>query len=98
MDTKDELAQVLAQIDDPTLMNRFLEEILTPSEKKDISLRWQLLKDLHAGKTQRDIAAEYRISLCKITRGSRILKNDKSVTRKLLQGHEEKGERKNEKK
>lgn len=98
MNTKDELAQVLAQIDDPTLMNRFLEEILTPSEKKDISLRWQLLKDLHAGKTQRDIAAEYRISLCKITRGSRILKNDKSVTRKLLQGHEEKGERKNEKK
>lgn len=97
MNTPFELAQVLAQIDDPALMDRFLEEILTPSEKKDISLRWQLLKDLHAGKTQRDIAAEYRISLCKITRGSRILKDDKSVTRKLLQGHEKKGEQKNEK-
>lgn len=98
MNTKDDLAQVLAQIDDLTLMNRFLEEILTPSERKDISLRWQLLKDLHAGKTQRDIAAEYSISLCKITRGSKILKDDNSVTRKLLQGHEKKGETENEKK
>lgn len=94
MNSSSELAQVLADIDDTALMNRFLEEILTPSEKKDISLRWQLLKDLHAGKTQRDIAAEYRISLCKITRGSKILKNDKSVTKKLLQRYDEKGENK----
>lgn len=94
MNSSSELAQVLADIDDTTLMNRFLEEILTPSEKKDISLRWQLLKDLHAGRTQRDIAAEYRISLCKITRGSKILKNDKSVTRKLLQRYDKKGEEK----
>ena len=98
MTTTSELAQVLAQIEDPALMDRFLEEILTPSERKDISLRWQLLKDLHAGKTQRDIATEYRISLCKITRGSKILKNDNSVTRKLLQGHEKQGEKKNENK
>ncbi len=94
MNSSYELAQILADIDDTTLMNRFLEEILTPSEKKDISLRWQLLKDLHAGRTQRDIAAEYRISLCKITRGSKILKNDKSVTRKLLQRYDKKGEEK----
>ncbi len=92
MDSLHELAQVLAEIDDTDLMTKFLQEILTPSEMKDISLRWRLLRDLHAGKTQRDIAADYRMSLCKITRGSKILKKDGSVTRQLLQRYQDKGE------
>jgi hypothetical protein len=32
-------------------------------------LRWKLLKDLHAGMTQRKIAEKYGISLCKNNKG-----------------------------
>ncbi|MCK7512132.1 MAG: trp operon repressor [Desulfobacterales bacterium] len=46
-------------------------------------MRWQLLKDLHDGMTQRSIAARYHISLCKITRGSKVLRRN-STTRKIL--------------
>jgi TrpR family trp operon transcriptional repressor len=42
------------------------------------------MKELHQGKTQRDIASELGISLCKITRGSKILKQDDSQFGKIL--------------
>jgi len=82
-----ELATALAQIDDPELVAGFLEEILTPKEVKDISLRWQLLRELQEGKTQRDIAQRHQMSLCKITRGAKLLKNRNSVTNRVLQGY-----------
>ncbi len=79
-----DLLNIILSIDDLEELNRFFEDILTPAELEDISLRWKLLKDLNAGITQRKIAAKYGISLCKITRGSRILKNENSVIKKIL--------------
>jgi TrpR family trp operon transcriptional repressor len=96
MDTHTELATVIAEIKDPKMMADFLEEILTPKELNDLSLRWQLLKSLHQGKPQRAIAAEYKISLCKITRGSRILKKEHSVIADVLQQHYSGGKKQNE--
>lgn len=89
-----ELAAALAEIDDPELVAGFLEEILTPKEVKDISLRWQLLRELQDGKTQRDIAQRHRISLCKITRGAKLLKKADSVTNWVLQRYEKGGMKK----
>ena len=80
----EKISKILAEIDDPELLDRFLSEILTTREYKDLSLRWQLLIDLANGETQRAIANKHGISLCKITRGSKILKNEGSVTAKLL--------------
>ncbi len=65
-------------------LNRFFEDLLTPAELADVALRWKLLKALHQGTTQRKIAETYGISLCKITRGSKVLKNKDSVMLKLL--------------
>jgi len=79
-----ELEKIFADIHDHKEMIAFLDEILTPKEITDLKLRWQLLKDLHAGHTQRNIAARYKISLCKITRGSKILKRKNSRTKRLL--------------
>ena len=42
------------------------------------------MKLLLAGRTQRSIAAELGLSLCKITRGSRELKSPNSICRKLI--------------
>lgn len=62
----------------------FFKDMFTPAEIEDISLRWKLLKDLHKGLTQRKIAEKYSISLCKITRGSKLLKNKDSQVLKIL--------------
>lgn len=79
-----ELAGVLCAIDDQPTMLKFLAEIHTPGELRDLSLRWRLMKMLKAGRAQREIARKLKISLCKITRGSRILRNRASATNKFI--------------
>jgi TrpR family trp operon transcriptional repressor len=78
------VAELFAGVSDPQTMRRLLDEILTPAELRDLALRWELMKRLHAGVAQRRIAAELGISLCKITRGSRILKQPQGVLREKL--------------
>ena len=80
----DEISSVLAGIDDPDQMRRFLEEVLTPAERKDLALRWELMRRLTDGVPQRQIAEELGVSLCKITRGAKILKKEDSVSRQKL--------------
>ena len=79
-----EMAKVFSKIHDADTMHRFFEEIFTPAERKDISLRWELMKRLKKGIPQRKIAYDLGISLCKITRGAKIVKNPKSVTNQIL--------------
>jgi len=86
MSVDQELLSVIFSIDSEEELNSFFNDIFTPAELEDISLRWKLLKDLHKGITQRKIAEKYRISLCKITRGSKVLKNKDSVVLKVLNG------------
>ena len=82
---KNEIAEYLAQTDDPRKIKLFLESILTPAELHDLGLRWELVKMLNEGKSQRQIAGELHISLCKITRGSRELKKKNSILRKAIE-------------
>ncbi len=84
MNTKKELAKVFADTTNITEMSALLSELHTPSELSDLTLRWQLLKQLNQGITQREIAKKFGISLCKITRGSKILKEKNSIVKKIL--------------
>ena len=86
----DEICSVLCDIHQPDQMKSFLEEILTPAERDDLALRWQLMKMLQDGVPQRHIASELGISLCKITRGAKILKNDLSISKRYLESRREK--------
>jgi TrpR family trp operon transcriptional repressor len=47
-------------------------------------LRWTLLELLAGGVPQRKIAEDLQISLCKITRGSKIMKQRGAVTARVL--------------
>ena len=80
-----EIASHLADMGDSGDIRRFFDEILTPRERSDLASRWRLMKLLLDGRTQRSIAAELGLSLCKITRGSRELKRPGSICKKLLQ-------------
>ena len=50
-----------------------LKDMLTPQELDSIAERWQLVQSLNSGDSQRDIAKKLKISISKITRGSRML-------------------------
>ncbi|GAB6097806.1 hypothetical protein JCM14469_40600 [Desulfatiferula olefinivorans] len=80
------LITIIAGMDSEEDLARLFDELFTERERRDLALRWQLLEELHQGSTQRDIAARHKISLCKITRGSRILKDESSMVRRLLSG------------
>lgn len=72
-------------------MELFLQEILTPAELHDLSLRWELMRLLKQKVPQRQIAKNLGISLCKITRGAKILKKSDSVSNYLLNQGEQNG-------
>lgn len=78
------LHKAIAELQTPERVAAFLEEILTPAEAKDLELRWALLEKLLLGQTQRSIASEMGLSLCKITRGARILKTPGGVVKTML--------------
>ncbi len=85
--TMEKVAEVATFLDRASAsgeLEKFLSELLTPNELHDISLRLRLLHMLNEGMSQRGIAKVLHISLCKITRGSRILKDPDSVVAKLL--------------
>lgn len=78
------IADIMLLIKDAGEMTQFLNEILTDNERRDLVMRWELMSELYNGKPQRAIAADLGISLCRITRGARILKSGNSIVEKLL--------------
>ncbi|GHT48410.1 MAG: hypothetical protein Ta2G_03590 [Termitinemataceae bacterium] len=80
----EELVAILSEIHDPKMICGFLTELFTKAEIKDIAARWAIVKELDKKTPQRKIAKELGISLCKITRGSKELKKDNSILRKML--------------
>lgn len=79
-----ELTEVLAFVNDKEMMKGLLQALLTQNERDEIALRWTIVKQLYEGRPQRAIAADLGLSLCKITRGSKELKQENSVFPKLF--------------
>lgn len=65
-------------------MDEFMEDLLTPAESEDIVTRWQIVKQLSKGTPQREISTKLGVSIAKITRGSRELRNKKGGFWKML--------------
>ena len=84
MDDLKEVIHIFAEISDPEEMEAVFEELFTEAERKDVASRWGLMKDLKGGLSQRKIAKKRKISLCKITRGSKILKTPGSISSRLI--------------
>ncbi len=52
-----------------------LKDILTPRELASVAERWQLIQMLARGVRQREVKKKLKISISKVTRGSRMLKD-----------------------
>lgn len=78
------LEAAVAALESPVQAGQFLRELLTPGELHDLALRWELVELLAAGVPQRQIAAKLGVSLCKITRGAKILKKRRGVVAALV--------------
>lgn len=61
---------------DEKRMALLLHDLLTPSELSALAKRWQLIQMLHTGTPQREIARKLKLSISKITRGSRVLQDN----------------------
>lgn len=77
-------AEAAVLVTDPRELETFLSELLTPAELHDLVLRWELLELLERGVSQRKVAEALGISLCKITRGAKILKRPGSIAARVL--------------
>ena len=62
---------------DVMFLDEFLKDLLTPGEYDALVLRWQIIKRLAKGMTQREIAKELHIGISTVTRGSREWNNPK---------------------
>jgi len=80
-----EIAGALARVDDEKIIEDFLKSLLTKNEISDISSRWELVKLLDQGISQRKISEALGLSLCKITRGSRELRKKNSSFRHMIE-------------
>jgi TrpR family trp operon transcriptional repressor len=78
-----ELAELISDLDSSSIQELF-QEIFTKAELDDLSLRWLLMKKLKTGIPQRKIAEELHISLCKITRGSKLLKTPNGLSKRFV--------------
>ena len=78
------IAAALREASDIRQTERLLIELFTAKELATLELRWRLLQDLFDGVSQRQIAERYHISLCKITRGSKVLQQRNSAIAKVL--------------
>jgi len=81
---KQELMNLLVNIKSVKLMREFVEDILTPAEFEEVLTRWQIIKQLSKGVPQREIAKKLGVSIAKITRGSRELRDKKGGFNKIL--------------
>lgn len=79
-----ELSAVFAEVEDPGLIHRFLYSILTEYELGEVASRWELVKLIDEGMSQRKIADRLGLSLCKITRGSKELKKENSAFKQFI--------------
>jgi Trp operon repressor len=70
-----DLAAVLAKLDEPQAIERFLKDLLTPAEIQAVVERWAIVRMLAAGMTQREVALTLDVSVTTVTRGNRQLQH-----------------------
>lgn len=81
-----ELVNILSKLStDTKKLNNFLLDILTPVEYKEIAMRWQIVKQLEQGTSQRNIASDLEVGIATVSRGSRQMSEGSGGFKKALE-------------
>ena len=88
--TNIELANIFASIKEEEQMSRLLQDFLTPQELEDLVLRWEIIKLLHTGMPQREIAQTLGVAIGTVSRGARELKYGHNGFAQLLENQKKK--------
>ena len=78
----EEITNFILKLNSKEEAQAFLKEMLSEAEMSALSKRWRILSMLAEGRTQRHIVKELKVSLSKVTRGSKLLKDKNSVITK----------------
>ena len=82
---KDELLEVLTlAAKDKKFLDDFLKDLLAPAEYRELIVRWQILKQLERGTSQRQICQDLKASITTVTRGSHVLENHAGGANQML--------------
>ncbi|OGH94062.1 MAG: hypothetical protein A2538_02055 [Candidatus Magasanikbacteria bacterium RIFOXYD2_FULL_41_14] len=82
--TEKQLAQLLLAPKSEKVMMTLMRALFTPAEREQLALRWQIVKLLNSGLTQRAVAKKLKISIMKVSRGARELYDPKGGFNQIL--------------
>jgi len=72
---KKEIFDIFTKLESAKEAEKFLKDILTDKELEEVSKRWELIKGLYEGKSQRKVKEEVGVSIATVTRGSQMLQH-----------------------
>lgn len=85
------LAELLVSVKSAKEMQELITDMLTPAERKDLWERWSIVDMLFRGNSQREIRDKLKVSISKVTRGSRELQYGTGAFRRLWENRNKKG-------
>lgn len=78
-----ELNALIASARNAREAGALLKELLTPAEYDELAMRWQIIRGLIEGETQRAVRDELETSIATVTRGARELKYGNGAFKKF---------------
>lgn len=63
-----DLFEAISTLKNPTELEKFFRDLMTIKELEDISIRWQIAKELNKGIPYLEIAKKYGVSTTTVTR------------------------------
>ena len=85
------LAELFVSVKSAKEMQSLITDMLTPAERKDLWERWSIVDMLFCGNSQREIRDKLKVSISKVTRGSRELQFGTGAFRRLWENRNKKG-------
>lgn len=80
---KKELHKLIASVKNAAETENLFKALLTPTEHEELARRWQIVKHLIQGVSQREIRDQLSVSIATVTRGARELQHGDGTFRKF---------------
>lgn len=65
-------------------LETFLSDLLTPQEFNELAVRWQIVRELAKGTSQRIVARKFGVGIATVTRGAKALNDSRGGFNRLL--------------